>query len=287
MANFTRPEKEIAVITALVEGCSVRATVRMTGVSKGAVLRILERVGTACADYQDRVLRNIPSKRIQCDEIWSFVSAKQKNVTVAVAAREPAAGDVWTWVAMDADTKLAVSWFVGLRDWQSASAFVRDLQGRLSERVQLTTDGNRLYAFAINAAFQGDVDYAILQKMYGGTVNESGPQVRYSPAKCIGTKKEMRCGHPDPKHISTSYIERQNLTMRMQMRRYTRLTNGFSKKLENHIHSVNLFYMWYNFVRVHQTLRVTPAMEAGISSHVWSIAEIVQLSQAAALDRAA
>ena len=250
----------------------------MTGVSKGAILRLIESVGTACAIYQDRVLRNLPARRIQCDEIWSFVAAKQKNVTASVTAREPMAGDVWTWVAIDADTKLACTWVVGARDSHTARVFVLDLKSRLANRVQLTSDGLRHYFHAIAEYFNDEIDYATLTKIYGGTVEEGGANVRYSPARCLGTETKVMIGDPNPAHISTSYIERQNLTMRMQIRRYTRLTNAFSKSLTNHIHSVNLFYMWYNFVRVHQTLRVTPAMEAGISSHVWSIAEIVSLA---------
>lgn len=280
MANFISMDKRVAVISALVEGCSVRSTVRMTGVSKGAILRLLASIGPACADYQNRTLRNLTCERIQCDEIWSFVAAKQKNVTQSVMAREPMAGDVWTWVAMDATTKLACTWCVGHRDAHTARAFVGDLKGRLAHRVQLTTDGLKFYFHAIAKYFDDEVDYATLTKIYGGTTEESGASVRYSPARCLGTETKIKIGNPDPKHINTSYIERQNLTMRMQMRRYTRLTNAFSKNLENHIHSVNLFYMWYNFARVHQTLRVAPAMEAGISSHVWSIAEIVSLSSA-------
>ena len=278
MSNFISMDKRVAVISALVEGCSVRATVRMTGVSKGAILRLLESVGTACAEFQDQALRNLPAKRIQCDEIWSFVAAKQKNVTSAVIAREPMAGDVWTWVAIDADTKLACTWVVGSRDSHTARVFVHDLKSRLANRVQLTSDGLRHYFHAIAEYFNDEVDYATLTKIYGGTVEESGANVRYSPARCLGTETKIKIGNPDPKHINTSFIERQNLTMRMQMRRYTRLTNAFSKSLTNHIHSVNLFYMWYNFARVHQTLRVTPAMEAGISSYVWTIKDIVSMS---------
>jgi IS1 family transposase len=278
MSNFISMDKRVAVISALVEGCSVRATVRMTGVSKGAILRLLESVGTACAEYQDQALRNLPATRIQCDEIWSFVAAKQKNVTSAVQAREPMAGDVWTWVAMDSDTKLACTWVVGSRDAHTARVFVRDLKSRLANRVQLTTDGLKHYFHAIAEYFDDEVDYATLTKIYGATTEESGANVRYSPARCLGTETKVKIGNPDPKFINTSYIERQNLTMRMQMRRYTRLTNAFSKNLTNHIHSVNLFYMWYNFARVHQTLRVTPAMEAGLSSRVWSVREIVELA---------
>jgi len=267
--------KRVAVITALVEGCSVRSTSRMTGVSKGAILRLLESVGTACDAYQDRVLRNIPAKRVQVDEIWSFVGAKAKNVKPTHFENGGYAGDVWTFVAMDADTKLAISWLAGGRDAGFAADFLRDVEERLSNRVQLTTDGHRMYLDAVPNAFGADVDYAQLVKVFG---NDPEGQKRYSPAQCLGTKRVEVIGDPDPRHVSTSYIERQNLTMRMSMRRFTRLTNAFSKKLENHIHSINLFYMWYNFVRIHQTLRVTPAMEASISQHVWGIEELIALS---------
>ena len=275
MSNFISMDKRVAVISALVEGCSVRATVRMTGVSKGAILRLLESVGTACAEFQDQALRNLPATRIQCDEIWSFVAAKQKNVTSAVQAREPMAGDVWTWVAMDSDTKLACTWVVGSRDAHTARVFVRDLKSRLANRVQLTTDGLKHYFHAIAEYFDDEVDYATLTKIYGATVEESGANVRYSPARCLGTETKVKIGNPDPKHINTSYIERQNLTMRMQMRRLTRLTNAFSKKWENHWALLCLHFAYYNFVRIHRTLRVTPAMQAGITDRVWDISELL------------
>jgi IS1 family transposase len=277
--NKLSMDKKVAVISALVEGCSVRATSRLTGVAKGTILRLLAEVGTACAQYQDAVLRNIPARRVQVDEIWSFCYAKQKNITAAMFDNGGFAGDVWTCVAIDADTKLVLSWRVGWRDAGYATDFLQDVAGRLSNRVQLTTDGHKMYLTAVPDAFGKSVDHAQLVKIYG---DDPERQKRYSPARCLGTERIEVIGSPDPKHISTSYVERQNLTMRMQMRRFTRLTNAFSKKIENHEHAVALFYMWYNFGRLHQTLRVTPAMEAGISQHVWSIHEVVSLSEAVA-----
>lgn len=268
--------KQAQVVAALVEGNSIRATVRMTGVAKNTIAKLLIELGAACTDYLNKHLVNLPCKRVQCDEIWSFVAAKERNVTDKVRERSAQAGDAWTWVAMDADTKLVCSWMVGRRDSVTASDFVNDLQSRLANRIQLTTDGNRLYLFAINAAFQENVDYAVLMKLYGGS-SSSTAEVRYSPADCVGCEKKPKIGNPDPKHISTSYIERQNLTMRMQMRRFTRLTNAFSKKIESHVAAISIHYMHYNFARIHQTLRVTPAMQAGISDHVWTIDDIVKL----------
>lgn len=272
--NTLSMDKKVAVITALVEGCSVRATSRMTGVAKGTILRLLADVGQACAHYQDAALRNISAKRVQIDEIWSFVEAKQKNVTAKMAA-EKICGDVWTFVAIEAQTKLVISWLVGRRDAGCATEFLQDVEKRLSNRIQLTTDGHKMYLNAVIDAFADEIDYAQLVKIYG---NDPEGQKRHSPAQCLGADKIEVLGSPDPKHISTSFVERQNLTMRMQMRRFTRLTNAFSKKIDNHMHQIALFCMWYNLARVHQTLRVTPAMEAGISQHVWSICEIVQLS---------
>jgi IS1 family transposase len=237
------------------------------------ILRLLESLGTACAAYQDKALRNLPCKRIQCDEIWQFCYAKEKNVP-ADKQGQFGFGDVWTWVAMDADSKLVVTWALGTRGAGTAFEFMHDLAGRLAHRVQLTTDGHRVYLNAVESAFGSDIDYAMLVKIYG---NDSESETRYSPAERIDCKPIAITGRPNPKHISTSYIERQNLTMRMGMRRFTRLTNGFSKKIENHGHALALHYMHYNFCRVHQTLRVTPAMEAGISDHVWSIEEVVAL----------
>jgi IS1 family transposase len=265
--------KRTQVVSALVEGNSIRSILRMTGVSKNTIAKLLVELGTACSEYLDKTLVNLKSERIQCDEIWSFVGAKQKNVTPKLAAKGHA-GDTWTWIAIDADTKLICSWLVGKRDWETAHEFVNDLERRLSNRVQLTSDGLKLYLNAINYAFEGDIDYAILHKLYGGTNPGSG---RYSPAKCVGSHTEAKIGNPDAKHISTSYVERQNLTIRMSNRRFTRLTNAFSKKIENHVASLAIHYMHYNFVRIHQTLRVTPAMAAGVTDRLWSIDNLVGL----------
>ncbi len=275
--------KRARIVSALVEGCSIRSISRMTGCSKNTIAKLLLELGDACADYMDKALVNLPCKRVQCDEIWSFVGAKQKNVTPKLAAKGHA-GDTWTWVAIDADTKLVCSWLVGKRDWETAHQFIDDLRGRLANRIQLSTDGLKLYLNAVKYAFdegreakgddKWDIDYAIINKIYsGGNVGEG----RYSPAKCVGCEKKIKIGDPDPKHISTSYIERQNLTMRMSMRRFTRLTNAFSKKLENHVASLAIHYVYYNFVRIHQTLRVTPAMAAGVTDRLWSIEDIVAL----------
>jgi IS1 family transposase len=271
--NQLSTARRAQIISALVEGNSVRATCRMLDVDKGTVLKLLVDLGGACAEYQDRMLRNLPCKRVQCDEIWQFCYAKQKNVPTDKLGSF-GYGDVWTWVAMDADTKLIPSWLVGKRDAGCAHALIQDLAGRLAHRVQLTTDGNRVYLQAVEDAFGTEIDYAMLVKVYGP---EPGGQTRYSPPQCIGAVPQAITGHPDPAHISTSYIERQNLTMRMSMRRFTRLTNAFSKKVENLAAAVSLYAMHYNFGRVHQTLRVTPAMEAGVADHVWSAAEIAGL----------
>ena len=251
----------------------MRAVARMTGISRTTVDKLLCDLGRVCLDYQDKAFRDLPCKRIQCDEIWSFVSAKEKNCSLEMKKR--GAGDIWTWVALCADTKLVPCWFIGQRDAGCAYMFMHDLKDRLAHRVQLTTDGHRAYLSAVEDAFGAGIDYAMLQKIYGGT--EQGPETRYSPAICMGARKAVISGHPDQNHVSTSYVERQNLTMRMSMRRFTRLTNGHSKKVENHGHAIAIHYMYYNFARIHQSLRVTPAMEAGICDHVWSIEEIVRL----------
>ena len=274
MAYVLSMAKKTAVITALVEGCSIRSTSRMTGVAKGTILRLLAEVGKACADYLDLTIRNVKAKRVQVDEIWNFCYAKQKNATQEMWDRVGYAGDVWTFTAIDADTKLVISWAVGRRDAGCAADFLQDVAGRLANRIQLTTDGHRMYLTAVPDAFGNKIDFAQLVKIYG---NDPEGQTRYSPAQCLGTKRIGVIGNPAEEHISTSYVERQNLNMRMNMRRFTRLTNAFSKKIDNLVHSVALFHMHYNFARVHQTLRVTPAMEAGLSDHVWSIHEIVSV----------
>ncbi|MEO7190915.1 MAG: IS1 family transposase [Vicinamibacterales bacterium] len=262
------------VVRCLVDGNSLRATSRITGVARMTVEKLLRDLGAACATYQDETLRGLTSKRIQCDEIWSFCYAKKKNVTAEILEKNPNAGDVWTWTAIDADTKLVLSVLVGDRTAGSAYEFMQDVASRLKNRVQLTTDGHKPYLAAVEDAFGADIDYATLTKLYGEDANA---EKRYSPATCIGCKQDVVTGDPNPKHISTSYVERQNLTMRMQMRRFTRLTNAFSKKIEMHVASVALHFMNYNFAQVHGSLRVTPAMEAGVSDHAWSIEEIVGL----------
>ena len=266
-------EKKVAVISALVEGNSIRATSRMTGVAKGTILSLLEKVGAACAEFHDRTVRGVKSRRVQCDEIWQFCYAKAKNVPVEKRGTF-GYGDVWTWTAVDADTKLVISYLIGTRDAGCAHEFMQDLASRLANRVQLTTDGHRVYLDAVEDAFGSDIDYATLIKIYGKPIET---ETRYSPAKCLGATAATITGHPDSRHVSTSYIERANLTMRMSMRRFTRLTNAFSKKVDNLRHAVALYTVHYNFCRVHQTLRVTPAMEAGLSDHIWEIGDIIML----------
>jgi IS1 family transposase len=265
-------EKRAQILGLLVEGTSLRATSRLADVSINTVTKLLVDVGTACAEYQDKTLRNLTCKRVQVDEIWSFVYAKQKNVP---AGMEDKAGDIWTWTALDADTKLIASWMIGTRGYITAKLFIDDLADRLANRIQLTSDGHKAYLQAVEESFGGAIDYAQLVKIYGANVEG---QKRYSPAECIGCEKKGITGRPDPAHISTSFVERQNLTMRMSMRRFTRLTNAFSKKVENHGHAVALHFMYYNFGRIHKTLRITPAMAAGVSDHVWTLNEIAALS---------
>ena len=272
--NKLNTKQRAQVVAALVEGNSIRATVRMTGVAKNTVTKLLVDLGHACAKYQDEVLRNLPCKRIQCDEIWSFCYAKEKNLPDELKGKL-GFGDVWTWTALCADTKLVPSWMIGERNAEFANKFMSDLASRLSHRVQLTSDGHRPYLEAVEGAFGPEIDYAVLVKLYNNP--PTGNQSRYSPGQCCGIRKGKIKGNPDPRHISTSFVERQNLTMRMQMRRFTRLTNAFSKKVANLEHAVSLHFMNYNFARIHQTLRVTPAMEAKVSDHVWSLEEIVGL----------
>lgn len=269
--------KRSQILHLLCEGTSIRAVTRLTGASKNTVVKLMIAAGKACAAYHDQHVTGLASKRIQVDEIWSFTYAKQKNVPLAKAAPE-GAGDTWTWTAIDADSKLMVSWLVGSRDSECALVFMDDLRSRLANRVQLTSDGHRAYLEAVEGAFGGDVDYAQLVKLYGAAPENA--KGRYSPAECTGAIKTRIEGNPDPKHVSTSYAERQNLNMRMHMRRFTRLTNAFSKKVENHAHAVALFATYYNFVRIHKTLRVTPAMAAGVSDRLWEIGDIVALVEA-------
>jgi len=266
-------KKQAQIIACLVEGNSVRATSRMTGAAKGTVLKLLADVGKACSEYQDKVLRDLSCKRIECDEIWSFCYSKKKNVPEDKQGKF-GYGDIWTWTALDAETKLMVSWYIGRRDTATGKLFMNDLADRLSNRIQLTTDGHKAYLEAVEDAFGADIDYSQLVKIYA-TPQEN--QTRYSPAKHLGSEKKIISGNPDKSKISTSYVERQNLTMRMGMRRFTRLTNGFSKKVENLAHAVSLHFMYYNFCRIHQSLRVTPAMEAGVTSKLWEIEDIVKL----------
>jgi len=265
--------KRAQILSCLVEGMGINATSRVSRVSKNTVLKLLRDVGKACSEYQDKGLINLDCKRLQCDEIWSFCYAKKKNVPKDLKGKF-GYGDVWTWVAIDADTKLVPSWFVGDRDADAAYRFMSDLAKRLNGRVQLTTDGHRPYLEATEGAFGIDIDFAMLIKLYGH--NPDGEK-RYSPPHIIETRSKVVNGNPDPKHISTSYVERQNLTMRMSMRRFTRLTNGHSKKIENHIYAISLHFMYYNFCRIHQSLRITPAMEAGITVHVWDLEDLVRL----------
>ncbi|MBX6370211.1 MAG: DDE-type integrase/transposase/recombinase [Rhodospirillales bacterium] len=267
-----------AILTLLCEGNSLRAVTRITGASINTVTKLLIDAGRACHEFHDRTVRNVAAKRVQCDEIWSFCYAKAKNVASAKAAPD-GAGDVWTWTAIEADTKLIVSWLVGGRDAGYAHEFMQDVAGRLANRVQLTTDGHKAYLAAVDGAFGADVDYAMLEKIYGAA--PESVRGRYSPAECIGTRTRVVEGRPNPAHVSTSYVERQNLTMRMHMRRFTRLTNAFSKKVENHAYAVALHCVFYNFVRIHKTLRVTPAMAAGLTDRLWDVKDIVALVEAA------
>jgi IS1 family transposase len=278
IVNKLSPATRAAVLSCLVDGTSIRATSRITGVAKGTILRLLESAGTVCAEYQDAVLRNLPCKRIQADEIWSFILGKDRNITPQVRDHSPSlVGSAWTWTALCADTKLMVSWYVGSRDEFSAAEFVKDLAARLAGRVQLTTDGLRLYINAVEESFGADIDYAMLTKLYGASGNDKSPETRYSPGRITGMETAYVAGAPAKAHINTSFVERANLTHRMGMRRFTRLTNGFSKKFENHCHAVSLHMMYYNFIRIHQTIRCTPAMEAGVTDRLWSMMDIVGL----------
>jgi IS1 family transposase len=265
------------ILHLLCEGNSIRSVARLSGASKNTVIKLMIDAGKACSTYHDDNVRKVQSKRIQVDEIWSFTYGKQKNVARAVAAPE-SADDTWTWTAIDADSKMIISYFIGGRDGECAMWFVDDSRSRLANRVQLMSDGYKAYLEVVEGAFGGDVDYAILHKLYGSYPESI--KVKYSPAECIGIQKHRVEGDPDLKHVSTSYVERSNLTMRMHMRRFTRLPNGFSKKVENHAHAVALHIMYYNFVRLHSKLHMSPAMAAGITDKLWEIGDIVSLVEA-------
>ena len=271
------------VVSCLIEGCSIRSTVRITSVAKKTVMRVLSEVGEVCADYQDRVPRNLKSKRVQLDELWGFLYCKEKNVTPKIAAGIPGAGDVWLWCALDADSKLMISWMLGDHEARTAKHFVDDVAQRLSNRLQLTTDGHTVYLTAIENSFGCDIDYAMLVKMYESSQEET----RYSPAKCVSCESKVITGNPDPAHISTSFVERQNWSVRTAMRRCTRLSNGFSRKIENHAAAVALNYLAYNFIQIHRTLRCTPAMAAGVTDHRWSVGDLVSLWKSYQAERAA
>lgn len=260
------------VVRYFCEGNSIRSTVRITGVAKNTVVKLLADLGAVCDAYHDEHFRNIAAKRIHCNEIWSFCCRKDKNISDEKKAE--GAGSLWTWTALDADSKLIVSYLCGGRDAAWGRAFMEDVASRLTTRVQITTDRHRVYAEAVGGAFGIDVDYTMLIKQYGAPET---PDTHYSPGVCIGREMQIKSHRPDPKHMSTSLVERQNLTMRMQIRRFSRLTNGFSKKAKNHEHMVAIYFMYYNFCRVHQTLRVTPAMEAGIATHIWEVADLIAL----------
>jgi IS1 family transposase len=276
--NRLSSETRAKVISCLIEGCSIRATVRVTGVAKKTVMRLLIEVGEVCSDYQDHTFRNLRCKRLQLDEMWSWIYCKEKNRTEAIARKNPDAGDVWLWTAIDADSKLVPSWRLGQRDLATATDFVNDLAGRVKGKVQITTDALKTYLTVIEDAFGGDCDYAMLHKIYGAPTDEE--RHRYSPGCCIGCDMKTISGTPDPKHVSTSFVERHNWTVRTNMRRYTRLSNGFSRKLENHAAATALNYFAYNFIKIHRTLRTSPAMAAGVTDRLWSVEDLVALWEA-------
>ncbi len=280
MASMNRlsTEERAKVISVLVEGNSLRATSRITGVARMTIEKLVRDLGAACEAFHNRTVKNLQSQRIQCDEIWSFIGAKEKNVTEEQKAM--GWGDVWTWTALDPDSKLMVSWFVGDRGQDSAMFIMKDIASRVANRVQLSTDGYSTYLAAVDRAFGEDVDFGTIKKTY----QAPGAGGRYSPPKMVSAKRGTMWGNPDPKHISTSHVERHNLTIRMSMRRFTRLTNGFSKKLEMHALNLAIHFTYYNWCKVHSSLRVTPAMEAGLTDHVWAIEEIIALLHGRSLD---
>jgi len=273
--NVLEVSKQAQILSCLVEGCSMRSTSRLTGAAKKTVERLLVSAGEACLEYQDKTMRNLTCKLLQVDEIWSFTYCKQRHVPEHMKGEF--VGDTWTWIALDAKTKLIPCFRVDERNLSAACLFMEDLKKRLAHRVQLTTDGLQLYVEAVEYAFGADIDFAQLVKIYAN--QPSITQTRYSPPVCIGARKIRVSGQPERVDVSTSFIERCNLTLRMSNRRFTRLTNGYSKKVENHRHMLAISMMHYNFCRIHHTLRVTPAMEAGISDHVWSLEEVVSLMQ--------
>jgi IS1 family transposase len=269
--------KRVQILSMLCEGSSMRSIERIVGCSINTVDKLLCDAGEVALPYHDEHVRGVKASRVQCDEIWSFVAVKQKNRGTSKRATDPTAGDCWTWTAIEAQSKLLISYLVGSRDAEFALMLMDDLRSRLVNRVQLTTDGHKAYLQAVEEAFGADIDYSMLIKLYGEPPSSPEAARRYSPSDCVGTRTEKITGNPDPKHVSTSYAERANLTMRMAMRRFTRLTNAFSKKLENHAHMVALYALWYNFVRIHKTLRTSPAMAAGIETRLWSMEDVVRL----------
>ncbi len=281
--NRLSTEKRAQIVGMMIEGNSIRSITRMTGVCQEAITKLLCDLGKACADHHNATVRGVRSRRVQCDEVWSFCYAKAKNVPVE--KQGTGAGDVWLWTGIDADSKLILSYLCGGRDAEWATQFMEDLASRVATRIQITTDGLKAYAVAVEGAFGMEVDYAMLIKLYGAPSDR--PDTRYSPAQCIGIRTGVLSGSPDPQHISTSFVERMNLNVRMGLRRFTRLTNAFSKKFENHCHAVAIYYAYYNFCRVHQTLRVTPAMESGLMDHVWTLEELVMLMERKSLPAAA
>ena len=271
--------KRAHILTLLCEGMSMRSIERAVGCSINTVDKLLQQAGEAALAYHDEHVRGVQATRIQCDEVWSFVHAKQKNAPTSKRAGDPTIGDCWTWTAIEADSKLLVSYQVGGRDAEYALMLMDDLRGRLANRVQLTTDGHKAYLQAVEEAFGADIDYGMLVKLYGADTGGQGHERKYSPSECVGARKDTITGKPDPKHVSTSYVERANLTMRMSMRRFTRLTNAFSKKLANHQHMVALYALWYNFVRVHKTLLMSLAMAVGIKTRLWSMEDVARLCE--------